>query len=274
MPGYSPETRDRVLKAMNVDKVSGERNIAAHLGLSKATVHLVLSDEKAGGKRMVTSDQVTSSEEPENERVTAGDQEDSGDQPEMTESTVEEILRPRQSKKRVTTPLQDLQARNEMLEARVIALTHSMQSAYSAAARGSVAGDSVAGRPSLASFREETWRRFAGTVIGLPQTAIRLGREKTIELVMGTLLADLAVLALGPPPTPDIAKSRSATEHLLSDRAKLAVLIGNDSAGHRMRTLLLQSAVKYYFAPSVQRLFEKSIETLLPSDLMGGNQMG
>lgn len=262
MPGYSPETRQRVLEALHAGYPT-ERRIAEHLGVSKALVHLVLKDNTEKSTRLPTSKVTT-----ENSRVTTDPEESEANQPLNPESTVEEALIARGSKKRVTTPTPE-QAEIEMLRARVAALTNSMQSAYSAAARGSVAGDSVAGRPSLASFREETWRRFAGTVIGLPQTAIRLGRERTIELVMGTLLADLAVLALGPPPTITVAKFRSATEHLISDRAKLAVLIGDDAAGHRLRMLLLQSAVKYYFAPSVQRLFEKSIETLLPGDLMG-----
>lgn len=265
MPGYSEESRQRVIKALEEGHGPSQRKIADYLHVSKSLAQKIMTDLKKTRSPEVS--------EPEHETtVTTPPLLAPGDQPLNPDSSVEEMLIPRGSKKRGTT-LDDPRDREiEMLKARVIALTNAMQSAYGAAARGSVAGDSVAGRPSLASFREETWRKFAGTVIDLPNTALRLGRERTLEIVMGTLLADLAVLALGPPPTPQIAIYRSSTEHLISDRAKLAVLIGNDPAGRRLRMLLLQSAVKYYFAPSVQRLFEKSIETLLPGDFMGGQE--
>lgn len=296
MTSYSEESRAKVLRALK-EGAASTRKIAERTGLSKTLVSMIIRDsrrvdtkskgrstERARGRAGARSEKrpltAPSTEEPkkavDSDPPIGRDVE--GGQELNPESSVEEILIRRHSKKR-SGLVDELgykggsdKAELEMLRARVSALTQSLQAANAAAARGSVAGESVAGRPSLASLREDTWRRFAGTVIDLPKTALRLGRERTIELVAGTLLADLGMLALGPPPTPTIARMRSATEHLISDRGKLAVMIGNDAAGRRLRTLFLQSVVKYYYGPSVQRLFEKSMETMLPSEMM--NMMG
>ena len=268
----SDENRAKVLSAL-AEGIASERKIAKATGLSKTTVHAVLSSTRARTRSVKTdgASAKTSPEKPEDHQ----DQGPPEDQPaEANFADDERELYAAQKGSPTTQGLtvDQKDAVIEMLQARVTALTQSMQSAISTAAKGSVAGESVAGRPSLAAYREETWRRLAGAVIDLPNTAKRLGRERTIELVSGTLAADLAMLMLGPPPTPMVAQMRVATEHFLSDRAKLSVMIGNDAAGRYMRTLFLKSCIKYLYVPSVQRLFDKSMETLLPSQMGFGPQ--
>jgi len=295
MPGYSEESRQKVLKAMK-EGLSHEREIAKRTGVSRSLVGKIRRAEKereAEEKLRVAADSPNARAGARREKRLPDNQKQSGSQEKSEKddlpdgetggrgphplSTDEEIALIEGRSTRGATPGKHASAKDaeiEMLRAQVAALQSQYQSASMSAARSSVAGESVAGRPSLADFREKTWRNLASTVLGLPQTALRLGRERTIELSSGTLTADLAMLALGPPPTPLVAKMRVAVEHCVTDRAKFAVMIGNDAAGRMMRAIFLRSATRYYFGPSVQRLFEKSIETLLPSDLMGMGQEG
>lgn len=263
MSGYSEASRRRVERLLE-DGIESPKELSKRTRLSISVVKKIKHD--------LQTEKEPSDEAPRE----APDQAPGNEVEEMDQgasSTVEEIDKTEGSQKGSRSGLRDARdLKIAELEARVAALTQSNQAAAAAAARGTVAGESVAGRPSLASFREETWKRLAGTVISLPSTALRLGRERTIELVAGTLQADLAVLALGAPTTPLMAKMRVAVEHCVSDRAKLAVMMGNDVAGRQMRTIFLRSAVKFYFSPSVQQLFSKSIETLLPSQM--GMEMG
>lgn len=274
MSRFSEETLKKVIALMD-QGVTQTAELAEQLKVSKTTIKTIkrhLREPSEGEPSELKDD-------PQPEGAKAEERASQGDEEEEPESSIDDLMNPDRTDRRddergsQEEPSSDQKDQLiEQLQARIAVLIQSNEMSMRAAAKGTVAGESVAGRPSLAAFREDTWRKMAGTVISLPAKTIKYGRDRTIELVAGTLQADLAVLALGAPPNPTVAKMRVATEHLISDRAKLAVMLGNDAAGRALRTIFLRAAIKYYFSPSVQKLFEKGVEQLTADQLGFGQQ--
>jgi hypothetical protein len=157
-----------------------------------------------------------------------------------------------------------LERDNAILRNRIESLVGRLSQLEAATSSGGIAADSVAGRPSLASFRENTWKRFAGAVMGLPDYVREHGREATEELIAATLTADLHTLALGPPPTPRIARMRNTLTHFLTNPAFLNVFMARDYAGQQLRMYFLKWVSDVFYRPSVAKLFDKSVENWLP----------
>ena len=79
-------------------------------------------------------------------------------------------------------------------------------------------------RTSLGHLRNRTWKAFAATVRGLPQSRIELGYTECRTQSVSDLLADLYTLGLSPPRGEDEAVRRKTAATMLETKSFFAVL--------------------------------------------------
>ena len=150
---------------------------------------------------------------------------------------------------------------------RVSVLNRMLMSEAQAGSQQGMAGEEIAGRPSLAAFRK-TWKSFAVNVMDLPKLAIQHGRSRAAEIASATLVPDLMSLVLSDPRNDRASYLRESVFHFVTDDAKLNIMLGNDEAGVRMRTLFLRVVARQVYTPSNIRLFERAVENLMPPGMM------
>lgn len=166
--------------------------------------------------------------------------------------------------------LEQLAARNELLQARNDRLTAEVSQLRAETETQGVAGEDVAGRVAIARFRRQTWERLAEATMRLPFTVRRVGWGRTRLLAIAELLPDLNTLMLARPHSKEEAEFRRFVKHFITDPAKLAVLVRPTSEGEAMRGLFLEMAALYIYEPAIAKLFERSVETpWFPPGMMG-----
>ncbi len=147
----------------------------------------------------------------------------------------------------------------ERTRARAVTAEENYRAANVEADEG-VAGESVAGKPALAKFRRQTWRKLATAVVNLPAWRQRHGWTETRLIVATHLAADLYTLGLTAPRSVDEARDRDRLRRLLTSRAFLHHFSGSAPGDGILRELWLEQVARAYYRPSVYATFDRAAD--------------
>ena len=110
------------------------------------------------------------------------------------------------------------------LRAEVADLKRQVAEAREFQGRSGVIDNDFVNRTSLGHLRNKTWKAFAATVRGLPQSRIELGYTECRTQSVSDLVADLYTLGLSPPRSTSETIRRTTAATMLESKAFFAVL--------------------------------------------------